>query len=85
MIKVNDVSGDDTRPAGICWEQSPQTMERCTYSAKHQSYHSWAVATQPWYQKLYAWALRRSEKVDETAIGKASNKAADKVIGPLVK
>ena len=76
---------NDVRPAGVCWEQSHQTMEHCIYPLGHQSYHSWDVATQPWYQRAYAWALRKSEAYGKTEHGKASNERADKVIGPLVK
>lgn len=69
----------------VCGKLSRQTGEACTYPARHQSYHSWAVAKQPWYQRVYAWALRRSEAVDATPVGQAANKAADKVLDPLVK
>lgn len=40
-IHVPDISGDDTRPAGLCWKQSPG-MVRCTLPTHDASVkHSW--------------------------------------------
>lgn len=39
-ITVPDISGDDTRPIGICWKQSTG-MIRCTKALGHEGKHSW--------------------------------------------
>ena len=39
-ITVPDISGDDTRPPGICWIQGPG-MWRCTKVEGHAGKHSW--------------------------------------------